>query len=257
VCGPTALTGLVALALGATTPAAEVVSWALGIPVLVVALWLLLRLRPAPFAVTAGFVLLFVVLLPTAFFYAAFGLPKTGSTANSATAARATATPPQSGSPVPLPPGSRERKYSIARPGERAIAPGTESRPERNINDIEAEKRQLAEQRLRKIWNAIRDYLGPHANQYPDGLRDLVAAGLITPEDTAEDLGVYHIGISKQLPYPAPAKWILLRIEARDYPRITALFGDGRVESYTREQWPKVQMESDDAARELARRSRR
>jgi hypothetical protein len=250
VCGPTALTGFVALALGATTQAAEVVSWVLLVPLLFVVLWLLLRLRPAPFAVTAGFVLLFAVLLPTAFYYAVFGFPQMGANANATTAARTTPPPPQPSAPAVLPPGSRERKYSIAKPGEEVVNAETERR--RPLTIQEKSKLQRAEAQMRRIAAAIPDYATGHKGMYPDSLAQLVNAGLLTAEEVRED-GSHHYlyAGTGYMKYPAPAKLIIVERDGADYPRHTVVFGDGRVESIEPVRWEKVREESWEAHRAL------
>lgn len=247
MCAPTALAGTFGLLFG-IAPGDAAVPWFFGVPVLIVTLWFMLRLRPGPFAATTGFVLLFAVGLPLAIYLAVLTVAgSAGSNATVATAAPVQVPAPANSRPPVPPPGSRERKYSPAKPGEADDPELDESR--RKLTGQEKYAMQAVEARMRKVGQAIADYAARHQGKYPNSLGDLANAGLINMNERGESFDRYTYAASSYMKYPGPERMIVLERQYAGYPRRTVLFGDGRVESIEPARWVQVKEASSDAIR--------
>lgn len=196
-------------------------------------LWLMLRLRLAPFAVAAGFVLVFAIAGPVLLvFLLAIPFVMAGRSGP-----RATISPPPT-----------FRTPSVVRP---LATPGSPSSSSPAISRPAGvpTNRPVLELQLKQVGAALKSYAVTHGGAYPKSLKDLVADGGLSAAD-AEPLGasawVYN---SRGLSDPLPAEFVLVHDVGGNDSQRTCLFGDGRVRTIAMGDWSKYLKDSNDAAR--------
>jgi hypothetical protein len=242
------------LARGGTGGGVPLVWWAL-MPLLIVGmLWLLLRLRPAPFGVAAGLSLALGVGLPFLILLVigmATGIPAgvlLGGGPRPAAAAFGSGTPP------PGAMGGTPRNLSQPRTSQ-GLSPRTNPGPSTPpAPTLDAETRAKAEQRLKKIYDAIAKSAAANGGKYPTNLRDLTAHGvaeedLRTPWNTPFSYQYVHNTSGQALP---PQIILVHDASFQDRQRIT-LFADGRVEWIELSKFGEAMINSSRARAEIMR----
>lgn len=262
VCAPILIQMLVMAApmaqgyVEAVTPLLWVVSMTLWLGVL----WLMFRLRPAPFSATVGFALVFCVGIPVALVLVlalavgiGVGAGRSTMTANAARspvkvmpgfAMPTTAPPPFA--PVTPPP-------SAIRPWTPPTSPPAAPGPRDPVAD-----RAQAEASLQKIGDALKKYADDHAGAYPRHLDELSAAGLIDAADLRSPKGSPFVySWNPRLSAPLPPQYLLAHeLSPGADGKRAVLYGDGRVESVESSRWSEVMRDSSRARVEMMRRGR-
>lgn len=254
VCAPVAIQSVL-LGLGVSHggfDAPPIVWWAVSFACWLTALWLMFRLRPAPFAVTVVFALLFGIVVPVLLALLLMVIAASSAVITAMAKRRATLS---SSAPPPAPPPiirtiPTTRNVIPAAPRPRTQSPPVTPTPPRTTRDSAALRAQ-AEATLKKLSAAVSGYAANHDGQLPPDLRTLWDAGQIQRTDFEGKI-TYH-GKS-QMHGPLPAAFVLASdiLNAGDGKR-TVLFGDGHIETIDMSQWSAVFRASMEAQREMRR----
>ena len=234
--------------------------WWFLLPFLIVGmLWLLLRLRPAPFGVAAGLSLALGVGLPLVIlmvFGMAMGIPTNVMLRGGpkpAPAAFGTAGGAPAGAPAPAPAPRQSfqaRTNPNVSPNPRPASPTAQ-----NPNDTEG--RAQSEQRVKKIYDAITKWRAANAGKYPTIYKDLTQHG-VTEEELRSPWGAQYVYERPPVDFTGdvPPQMILLHDPMPRGGQMLTLFGDGRVEWVDMSRWGQVRMEASRARTDLMRQGR-
>jgi hypothetical protein len=225
--------------------------WWFLLPFLVIGmLWLLLRLRPAPFGVAAGLSLALGVGLPLLI------LMIIGMAMGISTNVMLGGSPKPAAAPAPAP-----AAFGTSTPGRQSlqtrINPNNVSRPAPPTAPNDAEGRALSEQRLKKIYEALGKYMAANGGKYPTIFNDLTQYGL-TEDDMRGPWGSRYVYERPPINFtgPAPAALILAHDPLPRGNQFLVLFGDGKVEWIDMSRWGPARSESARARSELMRQGR-
>jgi hypothetical protein len=259
--------------------------WVVSMTLWVGVLWLMFRLRPAPFSATVGFAFIFCVGIPVALVLIlalAVGIGVGAGRATLATAARSqvkvtpgfafTTNPPATRAPVARPPLSafRAARPAISPPPAATSASGTSQpspvtapppvRPTRAAPEPRdpVADRARAEASLQKVGDALKKYAEDHGGAFPRHLDELSAAGLIDAADLRSPKGsAFVYSWSPRLSSPVPPQYVLVHeLSPGADGKRAVLYGDGRIESVEASRWSEVMRESARARAEMMRRGR-
>lgn len=251
--------------------------WVVSMTLWLGVLWLMFRLRPAPFSVTLGLAFIFCIGIPIALVLVlalAVGIGVGVMGAQKAVAARAGVRPPMfssapapptyrvpnlvNGLPVPTPPSSLTSSPAQTRPAPTFQRPPVVTPPTpRPARDPVAERTQV-EASLKKIGDALRTYADGHAGQFPRRLDELQSAGLLEAGDLRSPRGSpYILDWNPRLKSPAPPEYVLVHeLGLGADGKRSALFGDLHIEAVESSRWGDVMRDSSKARVELMRKPR-
>ena len=201
------------------------VSWWVSVPAMVGVLWLLMRLRALPFAVTASFAALLSVGLPMMLFFAI--VPHRPGT-----------TPRPLAGPVNSSPRSAAPRPSPNAP-----------QPESIFTSGPTQQQLKGEAHLREIAIALDRYTEAHDGNYPVNLEEMAYLGreVLLPSETR--LIIVYLG-TPRLKAPISPKIVLAYCGDAAVGKRSVLFGDGHVETIDMARWGGVFHESMVAERE-------
>jgi hypothetical protein len=184
----------------------------LSVPVMVGVLWLLVRLKAAPFAVAAVFVVGLCVGLPATIGYAVkprgFVEMQRPDGAGAGT------------SPAKPMPGTMEPKALPLPAGSMA-----------------AVRRAAAKRRMLEIWGFVGKYAAAHHGRYPATLEEIGQGDLLQFTESGHQFTFfYHSGGGSTVPLPEKLIVVSTVVEGEtpgvDHYEWLALFGDGQVKSF-------------------------
>lgn len=208
------------------------VSWYVTVTAMVGVLWLLVRQRLVPFAVSLG--CLAVTVGPP--IYGVYWLIdptlRTPKVELSVQTERNPSVRPRAGMPAP-----RVQNSSAARTPSRTAAEWTQA--------------------FEKLAAAVKGHQASHDGRLPAKVRELVDAGLLGKSDVSEDSGhspIHYRNLSWASP-PFPSALILADVVGGDH-RFTILYADLRIETVDLSQHGDRMFASSDAEFELRRRQR-
>jgi len=261
--------------------------WVVSMTLWLGVLWLMFRLRPAPFSATVGFAFVFCVGIPVALVLVlalAVGIGVGAMGAGRAALATAARSPMKvapgfsltSNSPAPpapaVPPSSMfaPSRPPIWRPPTATPAPTTSqpssvtsppvARPPRAVPEPRdpVADRAAADASLQKIGDALNKYATDHAGAFPRRLDDLSAAGLIDAADLRSPRGSPFVySWNPRLTSPLPPQYVIAHeLSPGADGRRAVLYGDGRIESIESGRWGEVMRQSSQARMDMIRRPR-
>jgi hypothetical protein len=240
--------------------------WVVSMTLWLGVLWLMFRLRPAPFSVTLGLAFIFCIGIPIALVLVlalAVGIGVGVMSGQKALAARSAVRPPMIGSAAPtfrvpnlvnglpaptaLPTLSAQTRPTFQRPSGVTPTP----RPARDP----AVERTQVEASLKKIGDALRAYSDGHNGQFPRRLEELQSAGLLEAGDLRSPRGSpYILDWNPRLKSPAPPEYVLVHeLGIGADGKRSVLFGDLRIEAVESSRWGDVMRDSSKARVEMMR----
>ena len=208
------------------------VEWYVTTLVMVGLLWLLLRHRLVPFAVSIGCVAGTLGLPIYGVYRLANPSPPTSDIQRPAPMGRSPSAMPRQGMPAP-----RVQNSPAARTPSRTAAEWTQA--------------------FEKLAAAVKRHQESHDGRLPAKVRELVDAGLLDNSDVSEDSGhspIHYRNLSWASP-PFPSALILADVVGGDH-RFTILYADLRIETVDLSQHGDRMFASSDAEFELRRRQR-
>jgi hypothetical protein len=230
-------------------------AWWLLFPFLLLGiLWLMLRLKPAPFGVAAGMFLALGIGIPALvlmIFASTMGMPL-GALLGNPPAGGSVAVGQNTGGPP------ARTTPAISAPSRTAgRIPATPAAPAASPAPNDAEGRAQSEQRVKKIFDALGKYAAANGGSYPNTLHNLGQSG-ITEEDLRTPWGAPYIYERPPINAsgPLPAEFMLLHDPVPRGNQQLTLFGDGRVVWLDRSQWTEARINSSKVRSEMMRQAR-